>query len=215
MINITPVSSLAFAQTDKSKFLFSTNESPYGISYPQWMQKWWSWIANFTKANNPNDHYTQDKCQINQNLGEKVWFLTVPPPEESSWQRICHIPKSMAILWPIVTGECDTGDTNVPLDCAKRGDEGARIQVFIDGIKFNYDAIKDRSTSGLFNITWIKDNFFESKPGVFQGAVDGYFLFLKPLPIGNHTISFESDVLPPSNPEEGYHQKGEYILTIG
>jgi len=185
------------------------------VPYPQWMQKWWSWIANFTKTNNPNDHYAPEKCHINQNYSESVWFLSVPSPEESSWQRTCNIPKPLAILFPIVTGECDTGDADAPLDCAKRGDEGSRITVSIDGNKFSYDITKDRSTSGLFNITWAKDNFFEAKPGTFQGAVDGYFLFLKPLSSGNHTISFESDVLPPNNPAEGYHQKGEYILNIG
>jgi hypothetical protein len=205
----------ALAEGDKTKYLFSTKESPYRLPYVQWMQKWWSWIANFTHSNNPNDHYTPEKCQINQIYSENVWFLSIPSPEESSWQRTCNVPKQLAVLLPIVTGECDTGDTNAPLDCAKRGDEGARITVSIDGNKFNYDMIDDRSTSGLFNISWTKDNFFESKPGVFQGAVDGYFLFLKPLSPGNHEVSFEADVLPPNNPEEGYHQKGTYFLNIG
>lgn len=215
MVVLNNLASPIFAELGKTKFLYTTNESPYGTPYVQWMQKWWQWIANFTKSNDPNKDYQPAKCHINQNYSGSVWFLTQPAPENTNWERTCDIPKSMAILWPVVSGQCDTSETPSTLDCAKRGDEGAQILVSIDGNRFEYDMVNDRATSDLFNITWVKDNFFDSKPGLFQGNVDGYFIFLKPLPLGKHVVSFESDVHPPNNPEMGFTQKGTYILNVG
>ena len=109
MLSLT-VNNLAgpiFAEFDKAKFLYTINESPYGTSYLHWMQKWWQWIAIFTIFNDPTKDYPE-KCHINQNYSGDVWFLTQPAPEETNWERNYNIPKSMAIIWSLVSGECDT-----------------------------------------------------------------------------------------------------------
>lgn len=194
--------------------MFSTGESPYGIPYVQWTEKWWQWVANFTKATDPNDSYTSEKCSINQNISGNVWFLSMPPPEMSAYERTCKIPRHMSILLPANTGECDTGDSSSPITCAKQGDEGARITVYLDGAKYDYDVVKDRITSNLFSLTWTDNNIFDAPAGTVKGAVDGYFIFLKPMTPGNHTLSYDADVLPPNNPNMGYHQQGIYHLEI-
>jgi hypothetical protein len=37
-------------------------------------------------------------------------------------------------------------------------------------------------------------------PGTFKAVVDGFFLFLKPLPIGEHNLNIKVDVKDPSDP---------------
>lgn len=67
-------------------------------------------------------------------------------PEETNWERTCNIPESMAIFWPLISGECDISQTPNALECAKRGDEGAIIAFSIDGNKFRYVIVDDRVT---------------------------------------------------------------------
>ena len=50
-----------------------------------------------------------------------------------------------------------------------------------------------RVTTGFFNVTIPTNHitFWGDLPvGTFRGIADGYFLFLKPLPAGNHSIEF-------------------------
>ena len=68
--------------------------------------------------------------------------------------------------------------------------------------------------SDFFNITLPEHNLWEEKevPGTYEGITEGYFLFLNPLPPGNHTLYYEAATNPP-NPNV-YAQAVTYHLNV-
>ena len=43
----------------------------------------------------------------------------------------------------------------------------------------------------------------------------GYFAFLKPLPVGNHTVSISARVTNPIDPSYNYNYNTLFLLKIG
>ena len=72
----------------------------------------------------------------------------------------------------------------------------------------------------MFNITYPgptpKDNVYSVKPGVYPGVVDGFFVMLKPLPVGKHDLHIQASALnpPKTSPVSGYGHDILYHLTI-
>ena len=42
--------------------------------------------------------------------------------------------------------------------------------------------------TSVFDFRYQPDNLFDVEPGVYRGVAIGYFLMLRPLPAGNHTV---------------------------
>ncbi len=51
------------------------------------------------------------------------------------------------------------------------------------------------SESPFFNITIPENNIYNNTPGVWEANVDGFYLFLEPLPPGNHTLYTTTSVI--------------------
>jgi hypothetical protein len=131
------------------------------------------------------------------------------------------IPKDKAILVSIIAAESDLGDPEQNdrseqglIQAAKSGNDNAAILVKLDNttLNFNEDP-KFRALSGFFNMTLPEHNLWEEKekPGTIKAVTDGYFLFLKPLSEGNHTLYYEAATNPP-NPNV-YAQTVKYHLN--
>lgn len=90
-----------------------------------------------------------------------------------------------------------------------------QISVKLDGLKLNFNEDpKLRAVSDFFNISLPEHNIWEEKevPGTYKGVAEGYFLFLKPLSEGNHTLYYEVATNPP-NPNV-YAQAVTYHLNV-
>src|ERR687890_718622 len=68
--------------------IYSTNSAPYGISYQQWIAKYWQWDYSVPKDQHPLDDYTPEKC-ANVQQGP-VWFLS--ESLSGTQERTCTIP---------------------------------------------------------------------------------------------------------------------------
>jgi hypothetical protein len=73
-------------------------------------------------------------------------------------------------------------------------DKIAKLNVTIDG-KSLPDLKKFRVESPPFDVTHPEDNIWGVKGGPTRAAGDGYWLFMKPLPQGNHQIQFGGSCL--------------------
>ena len=71
--------------------------------------------------------------------------------------------------------------------CAKADqDKATNLQVTVDGVWVQ---------SPLFNVTIPKDNVIGSPPGTTQAVSDGFWILLKPLPVGKHQIHFSGSLV--------------------
>ncbi|MFZ0405725.1 MAG: hypothetical protein WAL79_07860 [Nitrososphaeraceae archaeon] len=123
---------------------------------------------------------------------------------------------------PIISAEADNGDPEQTdksehglIQTAKAGNDNGAISIKLDNTKLNFNEDpKFRAMSDFFNITLPEHNLWEEKevPGIYKGITEGYFLFLNPLPPGNHTLYYEAATNPP-NPNV-YAQAVTYHLNV-
>jgi hypothetical protein len=52
-----------------------------------------------------------------------------------------------------------------------------------------------RVESQLFDLTLPENNVFPAPPGKTKAVSDGFWVFLKPLPVGNHEIDFSGSTI--------------------
>jgi hypothetical protein len=93
------------------------------------------------------------------------------------------------------------------------GDEYGAISATLDGQKIeNLDSY--RTATDFFNITYVKDNIFDVPAGTYRGVADGFFVFLKPLSVGNHELQNKTSVTNPTTPSYNYASEAIYDLKI-
>ena len=54
--------------------------------------------------------------------------------------------------------------------------------------------------SKVFKMTVPENNYLDLNPGQWNAVTGGYFAFLEPLPVGNHTVSVSARVTNPIDP---------------
>jgi hypothetical protein len=161
--------------------VFQPDSKPYGLTYGDWTARWWQWAYSIPKDTNPAYDDTGKYCAEGQ-YGP-VWFLT--GAYGHSVDRYCTIPAGKAILFTILNSECSFAEfpslkTEEDLrQCAKQMQDSVT------------DLEKYRIQSPLFNFTIPKNNILGLPAQSTQAVSDGNWVFLKPLPIGNHTIYFK------------------------
>jgi hypothetical protein len=196
--------------------LYSKDSSPFGISYGDWIATWWQWNIGIPPSQHPRDHFSPQTCTTNQT--GPVWLL--PDILSGKEDRNCTIPHGKAILVPLLTGFCDDDNTdpNVKTDeglrkCAMAGNEYGLISAKLDGVDLqNLDQY--RTQTGFFNLTVPQDNFCNCVPGMFKSMADGFFVFLKPLPVGNHNFTLTTSVSNPVSPSFNYAAESNYHLNV-
>jgi hypothetical protein len=195
--------------------IYSKNSTPFGVPSSEWMNSWWQWNMEIPTADHPRDDYSPEKCSVNQS--GPVWFL--PDILTGKEERSCTIPSGKAILVPLLTGEWHNDGTEAaPLSdselkkAAMSGDDYGVISATLDGIQLK--DVDQYRTQSFLNITVPEDNVFKNLPGTFKGATDGFFVFLEPLPPGNHDLRLTTSVSNPFDPQFNYAAEVLYHLTI-
>jgi len=190
-----------------------------GKTYGQWSAAWWQWAANISEPNSPVTDKTGADCAVNQT--GPVWFLA--GTTGGSATRRCTIPADKAILVPIINAECSTveddGTTKAELRaCAKDlMDHVTATSASVDGTAIDLGPVSKgrfRFQSPLFTITFAPDNGFYpdgSVAGTGKAVADGFWVMVKPLSEGRHTIDFQGTAV---FGEDVFQVGVHYALTV-
>lgn len=218
MIIFSGASSLSiFVNADNpNPGVYSKDSKPFGIPYADWLTKWNQWFIQIPAVVNPREHYTPENCATGQS--GPVWFLT--DILKGKEERTCTIAAGKAILIPILSGSCWDDNTDPSLKteqglthCATAGNQYGLISATLDGRKLKtLDSY--RTQSGFFNITVPKNNVFNNVPGTWKAKVDGFFVFLEPLPAGMHDLHTTVSVANPIQPSYNYAADLTYHLVV-
>jgi hypothetical protein len=193
---------------------FLKGSTPYSVPYEDWITRWWQWDIQIPKEQHPVVNASLTKCPVGES--ESVSFLSQKLQGKSQYS--CAIPVGHAILLPISTGECtsDEAESSVPenmIKCATEGDKYLTFDATVDGVRLN-GLDQNYAISKIFNMTVPKDNFLDLKPGQWKTASGGYFIFLKPLPEGDHKISINARVTNPIDPSYNFNYDTLYLLKV-
>jgi len=196
--------------------VYSKDSKPFGISYGDWLARWNQWFIQIPTAIHPRSQYTPERCAIDQS--GSVWYLT--DILKGKEERTCTIPTGKAILIPVLSGSCWDDNTD-PFQkteqgltsCAMAGNEYGVKSATLDGREIkSLDSY--RTQSPFFNITVPKDNVFNNVPGVWKAKIDGFFIFLEPLPPGTHNLHTTTSVINPIQHQYNYAADLTYHLII-
>jgi hypothetical protein len=197
--------------------VFTKVESPFGISYNDWFSKYWNWTASLNM-----DEFTPKPggCVFDNSSMVMLIDTTV----QGSPQMVCDISSEQGVMIPLWIAWCDNHEkpnyTGEQLTkCAREqynlGNIGSEVTVdgqrvadldvrmSLESGKLNYkinslDNVTEISSKG-FNLTLPPDSRLlpsGTPPGTWLAGAHGWFVFLKPLPPGEHTVFYNVRVTP-------------------
>lgn len=193
---------------------YMKDESPFGISNGDWVAKFWNWSHSLKidPQTNTISGLVNNGCLIHR---ENSMVMLADTAFGGVWDQNCTISRNEGILIPIWTGECNAGAKDCldqpfeELTKAARAFDLGKVRGLVkaDNIPVaNLDVI-DYKTNSMNNVTEVNTKQFNAtvpegsktpneRFGTFPGAAHGWFVFLKPLTPGNHTIYYQNSVEP-------------------
>jgi hypothetical protein len=173
--------------------VFAPGSTPFGKTYGEWNAQWWTTMGQTLAG--PGHPFATGQVKCSGTNDGRVIFLAGTTGGAAT--RSCKIPSSKAVLLPVVNFIA----SNLPeltdqelLDLAASvTDTTTNLQASVDGTAIpNLTAF--RAPSPLFSFTLVANNTFGFPPeGPGRAAADGFYVMLKPLPRGAHTIVFGGD----------------------
>jgi len=185
--------------------VFPIKSHPYGKSYGVWGQEFAQWLFNFGPFDYPL-FQPDGEVDCSKNQIGPVWFLY--GVGGGSVERSCTIPAGKAVFFnpfSAFSWAPDYGNTEEEVRQDAAGDVASvqNMGVIIDGILVN-DPFVYRGTSpeGGFVLTieegTILDFYEVIEAGDYYPAIsDGYYIMLKPLSVGEHTIHWFAEGVQP------------------
>lgn len=175
--------------------LYGRNINPLGVKWETWSAVWCKWQLSIPRITHPALDETGVCCAQNQD-NPYVWFLTGTFGNSVPITRRCVIPKERSILFPIIYKEDSFAEDN---DLHTTSELIARAKEFADNVKYLRTAVdgdylpdlyNTRVQSELFDLIFPDRSVYDVQPGRTTSVCDGYWIFLKPLPLGSHEIHF-------------------------
>jgi hypothetical protein len=211
---------------------YSKDEHPFGISYSDWVAKFWNWDISI-----PIDSQTNTLAGLKDNgclmHKDNSMVMLVDTAAGGIWKQKCTISRTEGILIPIWTGECDQALKGFDSysfkqlsECARAYDLGiVKGQVKVDDTPVaTLDAI-DYKTNVMNNVTEVytkqfnaivpkESHLISERYGTFPAAAHGWFVFLKPLQPGNHVVYYQNSVEATTLSGAGNMNSGQFTYYL-
>jgi hypothetical protein len=184
-----------------SPLLFPDQQVLYGTRMSEWSAQWWQFVMSFPKSESPLSDESGDRCTIGQR--GPVWFLMGTSGGTAT--RNCTIPDGKALFFPLLN-LADIGDATYTVRQLREEldpcmDNVTQLSLMIDGKEVvNFDKRnKFRVKSVAFDLYTPPYTYIDPKTdkSVTVDAAnyspvvdDGYYVMLKPLSTGLHTLQF-------------------------
>jgi hypothetical protein len=185
---------------------------PAGQTYGRWAAEWWQWAFGIPAAVNPVTDTTGEHCA--QRQVDEVWFLAgsfSPDPAV----RTCEIPAGKSLFFPLINNFAGAFLNDPPEErteafvrAGARCTVPAQISVSIDGFTVpkptRFFTGASGSQSPIFNVQLPPGNLVGDETTVPElvlspSAEQGYYLFVRPLRPGPHTIRWIASGCTPGN----------------
>ena len=174
------------------------DQSPLGVSYPQWVSRWNQWFLGLPADGHP---MMVDDCQAGQQ-GDA--FIVPTTYFGNTLQTTCTVAADQHILVSPGSISCsrDPGDSDEALlACAEDArSEFANLSVTVDGEAIpNIDDFW--AVSPITPVELPEGNLFEAPAGTVDIVGGGWYAMLEPLTPGTHTIVVRGETDFPDDDE--------------
>jgi hypothetical protein len=176
--------------------VFPANSSPHGRDYAEWSAEFWRWSMEHPLAGHPaTDDPSYD---VTSQQSGKVWFLATPvdfgTATPTPRTRNITIRPGTALFVGTLTGEMSSLE-GVPLEQDQRdianfqADRIVGLTATLDGQPIDIEDYRFESPQLDFTAPdpW---QFSPAPSGAGTAVGDGYYLFLKPMSVGQHVLHY-------------------------
>ena len=181
------------ARRNVSSLVFPPNAHPYGKSHGEWVAEFWQYAMEFPVEGHP--FLDTPEYDFAARQSGKVWFWSAP---DGPITREVDIPHGTALFLTIRDVEVSSLE-EPPFFGATEQEQRERanwfadrivdVSVTIDGVPVeNVEDYRFESPQFSFDAPtpWI----FGATGGAGTSVGDGYYMMIKPLPVGTHTIEY-------------------------
>lgn len=176
--------------------VFPPNAHPYGSDYAEWSAAWWQWNMEHPLAGHPS--INDPSFSVTSGQSGKVWFLATPvefgTATPTPLTRTITVPSGTALFVGTLTGEMSS------LEGAATESEQRDVANFQADRIVNLAGTLDGAPVALANYRFESPQFQFTAPdpwifgpapsGTGTSVADGYYLFLKPLSVGQHVLHY-------------------------
>jgi len=171
--------------------LYHSKERPFGRTWQYWTTRWWQWFLSIPHVDSVAIDTSRDNSFVNRS-DPNVWFLA--STTGGKVQRNLRISSGKSLLFPIINVTISNAedptlktDTDMISFVKCHMDDIVQKQASIDGQDLLISK-KFRVKSPPFKFVYPPNNIFGAREGPTKGVGDGYWLFMRPLQPGEHTI---------------------------
>lgn len=189
---------------ESQSILIESHAMWHGETFAELTERWWQWLESIPYGVGPSADPSGANCGINQE--GSVWFLAAPVG--GTFNRACTVPAGKAILSPLFVViddyPCPDPTFGPAPGQSLEGFLQADITQFVDDPHASTTATLDSTPlhvrhvkTSLFAFTAAASNVqgdscITGSPQL--GVSDGYFVFIDPLPPGQHILHLRSVV---------------------
>jgi len=168
--------------------LLPATELVAGRSQEEWSVAWWQWAGAFDTQNSPVADRTGVLCGRKQ--AGPVWFLAGTYGTKRT-VRSCTVPKGRYLFFPLVNyavmpGSPQTRCDEVKRDARSMTDNAAWLLLELDGVRVQGLEAHRLAPQKCFDAGLRS----EERVRIYPSAANGYYVMLKPLSPGMHTLNF-------------------------
>jgi hypothetical protein len=182
-----------------------------GVGVGEWTARWWRWALN-----QPVPPYLDPDgrlCELGQD--GPVWFLAGTNGRFRP-KRECHIPDGKYLLVPVINMVYWQRDATEPrLSCDALQ---ASAAVNNDHLRSAVALLDDKPVGDVRLFRVRSEGCFPmdpDDPASLLAAADGYWLMIRPLSRGRHTLVVGANYGDSEEDYAGMHQNFEYVLDVG
>ena len=187
-----------------------------GKTLGEYGAEWWQWSLSIPLAESPVKDLTGEKCAAGQQ--GKVWFLA-GTYESHPVKRRCTVPEGWYVFFPVINMvywrpvKREVSCEAVKEGAALNNDRLDFIEVEIDGVKVPSPRDHREQSVGCFDVFARVAKEAHPPPG-YPAASDGYWIMVKPLPVGEHTIAFRAKYSRPGDSYGDLAQDVSYRIIV-
>lgn len=170
------------------------DEAIDGVSQRELSIKWWQWAASFDPANSPVADKTGSQCAARQE--GKVWMLAGTFGTARA-TRTCTVPAGRTLFFPLANyivfapAGSRAGCRELIAEAASLTDGPQALVLELNGVRLELATSHRQPSMGCFDL----EAMGRSPKGFGPAASNGYYVALRPLPKGTHTLNFGA-ILP-------------------
>jgi hypothetical protein len=211
-------SETALAQTETriSDYIVELDELVEERTLGSFANEWWKWAFSMQQTQSPVRDRDGTYCDVNQS--GSVWFLA-GGFGTSKISRKCTLPAEQHLFFPVINMvRFPPPGSNLTCEDAKRGaarnnNDFTYIRVVLNDTQLENAERFRIAPDECFNIYERVPQEYAAPSGS-PSATDGYWIMLRPLPPGTHTLEFKAFYTNPTSKYGDMVQNISYELTV-